>query len=140
MLRYSNNDKIYPILDWLANKKQDINLILLGIIAVTLLPVFDALRVFRKRGKLGKSPLSADKTHLHHILLSTGSSHVDSTLIILSIIILNVGIGIITFTLTGLSISILAMFLFFYLILKALSYQNKLNQWKAIIKATETTK
>lgn len=115
----------------------DVNLILLGIIAVTLFPVFDALRVFRKRAKSGKSPLSEDKTHLHHLLLSKGSSHLDSTLIIISIIILNVGIGIITFALTGLSISILAMVLFFYLIVSALSFHNKLNQWKTIIEKME---
>lgn len=44
------------------------------------LPMADTLRVFLARMKRGKSPFSADKTHIHHFLLRTGYSHQRTTL------------------------------------------------------------
>lgn len=39
------------------------------------LPLADTLRVFIMRVRKGKSPFSADKTHVHHLLLRIGYSH-----------------------------------------------------------------
>ncbi len=39
------------------------------------LPLADTLRVFIMRVRKGKSPFSADKTHIHHLLLRIGYSH-----------------------------------------------------------------
>jgi UDP-GlcNAc:undecaprenyl-phosphate/decaprenyl-phosphate GlcNAc-1-phosphate transferase len=39
------------------------------------IPVFDTLRVFALRIWQGKSPFSADKNHIHHLLTSNGWSH-----------------------------------------------------------------
>ncbi|MEE1113238.1 MAG: MraY family glycosyltransferase [Bacteroidales bacterium] len=44
------------------------------------LPLADTLRVFISRIKRGKSPFSADKTHIHHFLLRTGYSHQRTTI------------------------------------------------------------
>ena len=44
------------------------------------LPLADTLRVFVARMRRGKSPFSADKTHIHHFLLRTGYSHQKTTL------------------------------------------------------------
>jgi UDP-N-acetylmuramyl pentapeptide phosphotransferase/UDP-N-acetylglucosamine-1-phosphate transferase len=43
--------------------------------AILLLPTFDALRVFALRLSKGRSPLKADRTHLHYYLLDAGCSH-----------------------------------------------------------------
>lgn len=44
--------------------------------AVLAYPLIDTLRVFSIRLVKGQSPLSADKNHIHHKLLSLGFSHV----------------------------------------------------------------
>ncbi len=45
------------------------------ILGIVLIPVFDTIRVFALRIWRGKSPFSADKTHIHHLLTSNGFSH-----------------------------------------------------------------
>lgn len=48
-------------------------------LAVLSIPVFDTLRVMTMRIIRGKSPFSPDKTHLHHLLLDLGFSHIGTT-------------------------------------------------------------
>ena len=48
---------------------------LIGTCAVLALPVLDELRVFAERMAAGKSPLYADRTHIHHILLQIDPAH-----------------------------------------------------------------
>jgi len=50
--------------------------------AVLIVPLYDTLRVFLIRMLRGRSPFSADKSHLHHCLLKLGCSHIQTTLII----------------------------------------------------------
>lgn len=55
------------------------------VLAIACVPVFDTLRVMFARLFEGRSPFSPDKTHLHHIFIDMGFSHVGtSTIIILS--------------------------------------------------------
>ncbi len=63
---------------------------LLSVVGVLILPVFDSLRVYRARLKTGYSPFRADRTHLHHLLLSFELEHylVSSTLIGVAIAVL----------------------------------------------------
>lgn len=49
-----------------------INIFTLGIV---IIPVFDTLRVFGTRIWNGKSPFSADKNHIHHLITNHGFSH-----------------------------------------------------------------
>lgn len=56
-------------------------------LAVLCVPVFDTLRVMSSRIIKGRSPFSPDKTHLHHIFLELGYSHIGSAL---SIIMINI--------------------------------------------------
>ncbi len=44
--------------------------------AVLALPVLDELRVFAERMAAGRSPMYADRSHIHHILLQIDSTHV----------------------------------------------------------------
>ena len=50
----------------------NINVFTLGLV---LIPVFDTLRVFGTRLWKGRSPFSADKTHIHHLITNEGFSH-----------------------------------------------------------------
>ena len=43
--------------------------------AILFVPLFDTLRVFGIRLLQGRSPFSADRNHIHHILLDKGLSH-----------------------------------------------------------------
>lgn len=45
------------------------------VIGVLIIPLFDTFRLFITRIINGRSPFSADKNHIHHMLLSLGCSH-----------------------------------------------------------------
>ena len=59
---------------WLAYEYQGMCLIAL-VLAILSVPVMDTLRVMTMRALHGRSPFSADKTHLHHILFKYSGSH-----------------------------------------------------------------
>ena len=48
-------------------------------IGILILPLFDTLRVFVTRILKGKSPLTADRNHIHHLLIDCGLSHMQAT-------------------------------------------------------------
>jgi UDP-N-acetylmuramyl pentapeptide phosphotransferase/UDP-N-acetylglucosamine-1-phosphate transferase len=48
------------------------------------IPVFDTLRVMVMRMIRGVSPSSPDKTHLHHLFIELGYSHIGTTVSIIS--------------------------------------------------------
>lgn len=54
-------------------------------LAVLCIPVFDTLRVMTMRILRGRSPFSPDKTHLHHLFIDMGFSHLGAALFILFI-------------------------------------------------------
>lgn len=54
-------------------------------LAVLSVPVFDTLRVMSTRILKGTSPFRPDKTHLHHMFIDLGCSHVATTLAILGV-------------------------------------------------------
>lgn len=49
-------------------------------IGILILPLFDTLRVFTTRMLKGISPFYPDKTHIHHLVLDCGLSHLQGTL------------------------------------------------------------
>lgn len=61
-----------------------------GVVAFCLsilsIPVFDCTRVMIGRIRKGKSPFIADKSHLHHLFLSLGASHIGAAL---GVVVLN---------------------------------------------------
>lgn len=66
----------------LANDQMDIwgmNTIAM-LLAVVSVPVFDTLRVMFMRIIHKKSPFNPDKTHLHHLFIALGYSHIFTTL------------------------------------------------------------
>lgn len=58
-------------------------------LAVLCIPVFDTLRVMFARILSGGSPFMPDKTHLHHLFIDMGFSHVGTSL---TIILLNASV------------------------------------------------
>ena len=53
-------------------------------VAVMCVPVFDTLRVMTMRILRGKSPFRPDKTHLHHLFIDMGFSHLGAAIAILT--------------------------------------------------------
>ena len=53
------------------------------LIAVGCIPVFDTIRVMTMRIVRGRSPFKPDKTHLHHLFIDMGFSHLGAALFIL---------------------------------------------------------
>ena len=69
-----------------------------------LIPLLDTARVFLLRALQGRSPISADKTHIHHSLLNLGFSHFHVTCIL---VIANLFFIILAFLLQHLNIYLL---------------------------------
>ncbi len=107
------------------------------IISVMALPVFDSIRVYRKRLKRGYSPFRADKTHIHHLVLKLGLKHKYATLLI---ILLSLGIvitNIVFEDFMGLTFSILAMIFIFGSASFLLNLNQNITEWKEKIKIME---
>ena len=58
-------------------------------IVILIVPIFDTLRVFLVRILAGRSPFSADRNHMHHILLDNGLSHAKATAVLCGISLSN---------------------------------------------------
>lgn len=54
------------------------------VLAVLCVPIFDMCRVFLLRVLKGKNPFSADRRHIHHVLLDLGLSHNQATTVLVS--------------------------------------------------------
>jgi len=52
---------------------------------ILILPLFDTLRVFVGRALRGKSPFKPDRTHIHHLLLDSGMTHMQATFTLISV-------------------------------------------------------
>jgi len=63
-------------------------------ICVLSIPIFDTIRVSLTRIKHHQSPFHADKNHIHHLLLQTGLTHLQTTGILMAISVLLIGLGI----------------------------------------------
>jgi hypothetical protein len=92
-------------LDLLAGGVQYIQSAPAVVFGLLVVPLFDTLRVFILRIVQGKSPFIADRQHIHHRLLELGITHLQATLILISVNLIFValcyllqGIGIIWLT------------------------------------------
>ena len=52
-------------------------------VGILIIPLFDTLRVFVVRLFKGKSPFHPDRSHIHHLLLDAGLSHMQATMVLL---------------------------------------------------------
>lgn len=101
------------------------------------IPVLDSIRVYLGRIKNGNSPFKADKSHLHHLLLSAGLTHKKISLfvVLMCLIMFFIGFGLLSYLST--TIFILALIVVFVAITKFLLIINDLNYWKIKIKQIE---
>lgn len=72
-------------------------------LAVLAVPVFDTLRVMSTRMLRGTSPFHSDKTHIHHVFVGLGCSHIATTMIVL---MLNASVVLCWWAVTALGASI----------------------------------
>lgn len=121
-----------------AGTSGDLSVVTAGVVTVLMIPVYDAIRVFRGRMKKGKSPFFADKSHLHHLLLSLGFSHrsvtINILILMLSLIIINYCI----FIKTGITCSVFFSLILLIFTTGILQYLQKLTEWKSKIKNMES--
>lgn len=101
------------------------------------IPVLDSLRVYLGRIKQGNSPFQADKSHLHHLLLSAGLTHkkIALTVVSFSMILFFIGFGLKSYQST--SIIILLIMIVFWTIVRILLMINSLHQWRVTLKNLE---
>jgi UDP-GlcNAc:undecaprenyl-phosphate GlcNAc-1-phosphate transferase len=101
------------------------------------IPVLDSLRVYLGRIKQGNSPFKADKSHLHHLLLTAGLTHkkVAVSVVAFSMILFFIGFGLISYQST--SIIILLMMIVFWGIVRFLLMVKSLQEWKETLKKLE---
>jgi len=111
--------------------------VMLGVVGVLLIPVLDAVRVFRNRIKEGKSPFRADRNHLHHLVLALGIKHNRASLLIVAIAILLLVFGLLAFHIAGLTIAFTLMLFVFYFITAFLQFNKTMETWKQRIKKME---
>lgn len=119
-------------------------------LAVMSIPVFDTLRVMSTRILNKKSPFSPDKTHLHHLFIDLGFSHIGTTISILSLNFLIVAIWFASYKL-GASVdiqlyivvtcSLLATFIFYWFAKRQINNNTKkLQVLKSIAKTLQFEK
>ena len=51
-------------------------------VGILIVPLFDTLRVFILRAMRGKSPFHPDRTHVHHLLIDIGFTHLQATAVL----------------------------------------------------------
>jgi UDP-GlcNAc:undecaprenyl-phosphate GlcNAc-1-phosphate transferase len=61
-------------------------------LSILVIPLFDTLRVFTIRILQGRSPMSADRNHIHHLLLSLGFNHSQTNLTLVTFNVIAVGL------------------------------------------------
>lgn len=97
---------------------------------IFLVPLFDTVAQMFRRVLQGKSPFSADRKHIHHILLDRGHSKRDTLRILLSIAIAAAVIGI-TADISGFSQAFMFyLFLFLFVIyFTTVCYGTQVYRW-----------
>ena len=119
-------------------------------LAVLSIPVFDTLRVMSTRILHNKSPFHPDKTHLHHMFIDLGFSHIGTTVSILSLNFLIVVAWFVSYKLGAsidaqlyivVALSILATFVLYLYAQRLIAKESKrLNCFKRIAKALHIEK
>ncbi len=62
-------------------------------VGILIIPLFDTLRVFILRAMRGKSPFHPDRTHVHHLLIDIGFTHLQATAVLAMVNIIFIAIA-----------------------------------------------
>ncbi|MEE9438725.1 MAG: MraY family glycosyltransferase [Saprospiraceae bacterium] len=98
-------------------------------IAILILPLFDTLRVFIMRLLKGNSPFHPDRTHIHHLMIDAGLSHMQASALLILVNILFILLAVMLQYLGNLSLLIIILVLAIILT-SLLSMISKRNQEK----------
>jgi UDP-N-acetylmuramyl pentapeptide phosphotransferase/UDP-N-acetylglucosamine-1-phosphate transferase len=119
-------------------------------LAVLSIPIFDTLRVMSTRIINKKSPFHPDKTHLHHMFIDLGFSHIGTTVSILSLNFLIVVAWFVSYKLGAsidlqlyivVALSILVTFVLYCFAQRQIAKKGKcLNHFKRIAKTLHIEK
>ncbi|HRH35104.1 MAG TPA: MraY family glycosyltransferase [Catalimonadaceae bacterium] len=82
-------------------------------VSILIIPIFDTARVFAVRIFNSKSPFSPDKNHVHHILVKTGMSQIQTVLLLSAVNVVSIAI---TMSLAHLGDNFLVLFFLAYFI------------------------
>lgn len=63
------------------------------VIATLILPLFDTIRVFIIRAYRGLSPFRPDRRHIHHLLIDSGCTHMQGTLVLIAVNLIFIAIA-----------------------------------------------
>lgn len=89
-------------------------------IGILILPLFDTLRVFVVRISKGRSPMSPDRNHIHHLLLDSGLKHMQATTVL---VIVNLFFILLVVKYQGLgNLNLLILLIVFAIILTAIPF------------------
>ncbi|MBR9831432.1 undecaprenyl/decaprenyl-phosphate alpha-N-acetylglucosaminyl 1-phosphate transferase [bacterium] len=102
-----------------------------------LVPVIDALRVFLKRFSKGYSILAADKSHLHHLLLTNKKNHAKIVFSIVALQLALMLIGIILSAIISSTLVILSLILIQVVLSKWLMINQTLAEWQIQLQQNE---
>lgn len=105
--------------------------------AVLMIPVADALRVFRHRMRSGRSPFSADRTHLHHWLLQAGNNHTSAVKQILLLQLLLIAFTFLAGSFLPITLVLLIQFLMVLLFTRFVKLVAGFRKWKELVQQSE---
>ena len=120
------------------------------VLSVLSIPIFDTLRVMSARIMHKRSPFHPDKTHLHHMFIDLGFSHIGTTISILSLNFMIVASWFISYKLGAtidlqlyivVTLSFLSTFIFYWFAKRQIDKNTKcLNLFTKIAKALHIEK
>jgi UDP-GlcNAc:undecaprenyl-phosphate GlcNAc-1-phosphate transferase len=119
------------------NKEHNYEYAFLFLMIFFSIPVLDSLRVYMGRIKRGRSPLMADKSHLHHLLLRAGLTQKKASLTIISLCLIFFFIGIGLSSSNSITLIIVVILLVFWFVVKLLLTINNMRKWIEIVKKKE---
>ncbi len=99
-------------------------------IAILILPLFDTLRVFLMRILKGKSPFKPDRTHIHHLMIDAGLTHMQATgvLILINIFFIFVAVKLQKLGNLSLLIIIISLATILSILLQRISHRNQMKR------------
>ena len=100
------------------------------VISALIYPLLDTLRVFIMRAVKGQSPFTADRNHIHHMLLDCGFGHVKTVIVIYIFTVLTIATSFLSFyfkeaTLSLITVVVCSLVFLFIVIKLRNNYRKK---------------
>lgn len=107
------------------------------VISALIYPLLDTLRVFIMRAAKGQSPFTADKNHIHHMLLDCGYGHAKTVIIIYIFTVLTTAASFLSFLFNEVTLSLITVvicsLLFLFIVIKLRNNHRKKENIKNVV-------